>query len=137
MKPFDPTKPVQTRDGRKARIICTDYKNGQDSIVAAITRSKCDEEMLLTYSSKGWYQFDEESQYDLVNIPEKITGYVNVYRGNIPEKITGYVNVYRGNVTGHIQFSVVRPSAVSADNEQMLHRIARVKVEFEEGQFDE
>lgn len=26
MKAFDPTKPVQTRDGRKARIICTDAK---------------------------------------------------------------------------------------------------------------
>lgn len=38
MKKFDPTKPVQTRDGRPARIICTDRyeSNGQFPIVALV-----------------------------------------------------------------------------------------------------
>lgn len=40
-KPFDleqakAGKPVCTRDGRKARIICFDLKNGNHPIVAAI-----------------------------------------------------------------------------------------------------
>lgn len=35
-KPFDPTKPVQTRDGRKARIICTDAASPLP-IVALVT----------------------------------------------------------------------------------------------------
>jgi len=33
---FDPTKPVQTRDGRKARILYTDIKSGYP-IVALTT----------------------------------------------------------------------------------------------------
>ena len=35
-KPFDPLKPVQTRDGRKARIICTDRKMDGFPILALI-----------------------------------------------------------------------------------------------------
>ena len=38
---FDPNKPVQTRDGRKARIICTDANKDSGNhypIVALVTR---------------------------------------------------------------------------------------------------
>ena len=36
---FDPTKPVRTRDGRKARIICDDMKDIKGNIT--ITRPQC------------------------------------------------------------------------------------------------
>ena len=31
---FDPTKPVQTRDGRSTTILCTDFINDSGNIVA-------------------------------------------------------------------------------------------------------
>lgn len=69
-KCFDPTKPVQTRDGRKARILITDLQN-QTPIVAAIT-SECDVENAYHYGIKGNFcDMDIEHRYDLVNIPQK------------------------------------------------------------------
>lgn len=64
---FDPTKPVQTRDGRKARIICTDRK-GELPIVALIGD---DEARLMFYTSMGLFFENDVSRNDLINIPEK------------------------------------------------------------------
>ena len=49
---FDPTKPVQTRDGRKARIICTDLNNPAFRIVAVIDHPGG--EYVETYYSNGY-----------------------------------------------------------------------------------
>lgn len=72
MKQFDPTKPVQTRDGRKARILCTDYIHPDGlSIVALITQPN-GEESLLTYTADGRYWTPIEDHItDLVNVPVK------------------------------------------------------------------
>lgn len=68
---FDPTIPVQTRDGRKARIVCTDVKRRQP-ILALISDS--DYETVEYYCSDGKYNFEGKNQaedcYDLINIPE-------------------------------------------------------------------
>lgn len=65
-KEFDPTKPVQTRNGRKARILCTDRKNTYP-IVALITFE--DEEFYHAYTKEGKYWEDEDyHEYDLINI---------------------------------------------------------------------
>jgi len=68
-KPFDPTKPVQTRDGRKARIICTD-KESVHTIVALIKKS-CGTEYAQTYLRDGLCYLHRESDEDLINIPER------------------------------------------------------------------
>jgi hypothetical protein len=79
-KPLDLTKPVQTRDGRKVRIICTDRKYG-NPIVALVD----DMEVVTRYSSDGKagdWAIKGNPDFDLVNTPEKfeVKGWVNVYR---------------------------------------------------------
>lgn len=69
-------KPVCTRDGRKARIICFDLNNKNFPIVAIIN---CD-------SEENAYQYDidgicdeHDNNLNLMMSPEKKEGYVNIY----------------------------------------------------------
>ena len=67
---FDPTKPVQTFDGRKARIICTD-KSGDYPIVALVTDTN-DSDHIITFTMQGKnIRRLSQNEYDLVNIPER------------------------------------------------------------------
>lgn len=68
---FDPTKPVQTRNGRPVRILATDRKHGEYPIVGLITRP-CGEEELETWTKDG-KTIDATSSHrnDLVNVPEE------------------------------------------------------------------
>lgn len=73
-KPFDLTKPVQTRDGRPARIICTDKVGFGCPILALVTNGG--QEEVATYTEAGKYLSDDDvSGSDLVNIPQKVTKY--------------------------------------------------------------
>jgi hypothetical protein len=84
MKPFDPTKPVQQRCGRAARIICTDSK-----AICGITHQPIVAEFLggddrwrvSTFRSDGGFAYLDEDERGLINIPEtkKIKFWVNVY----------------------------------------------------------
>ncbi|NIA67799.1 hypothetical protein HBA54_04275 [Pelagibius litoralis] len=70
---FDPTKPVQTRDGRKARIICTDRRTTVYSILALITEND-GYEYIESYTKAGHRYGDEDCDscsVDLINIPEE------------------------------------------------------------------
>lgn len=84
---FDPTKPVQTRDGRKARIICTDRK-GEMPIVALIT-SEDGTETISDFKLNGSYWCGLKES-DLINIPQRIisTIYIAVWRD-------GEINMFR------------------------------------------
>jgi len=76
---FNPTLPVQTRDGRKARILCTDAK-GKRPIIALVERSSGDE-YISWHSAEGqWWETNEISADDLINIPEK--RWIGVFRGD-------------------------------------------------------
>jgi hypothetical protein len=78
---IDITKPVQTKDGRKARIICADMKFSTYQLVALIS-SEHGEEHAEYYTKEGAYWGDgEESSKDLVNVPEKTEEFV-LYRGD-------------------------------------------------------
>ena len=87
LKPFDleaakAGKPVCTRDGRKARIICFDRICGDDyyKIVACVTAFDGDFEEVLSYGIDG-YIVDSQNpkDEDLMMLPEKKEGWVNVY----------------------------------------------------------
>lgn len=60
---FDPTKPVQTRGGEPARILCTD-KKGCLPIVALVKGAD-----LLSYTLDGQFVEGVETHLDLINIP--------------------------------------------------------------------
>ncbi len=76
-KPFDPSKPVQTRDGRKARIIATDRADKSYPIVALIG----DDDDISTFTAAGYYYTEGcgSNRSDLVNIVQKFTKWMNVY----------------------------------------------------------
>lgn len=70
-------KPVCTRDGRKARIICFDRK-GIYSIVALIDG---EQENIQSYTNNGRLRCtDLESELDLMMLPEKHEGWINVIK---------------------------------------------------------
>lgn len=77
-------KPVCTRDGRKARIICFDVKDTQPIIglyeknIDGIVR-----EYLCSYHTDGRMYDDQNTGYDLMMSPEKKEGWVNVYKKSI------------------------------------------------------
>lgn len=69
-------KPVCTRDGRKARIICFDMKGDICPIVAAVEENGV--EYLYRYDEKGLNCY-KKSNEDLMMLHEKKEGWVNVY----------------------------------------------------------
>ncbi len=77
---FDSTLPVQTRDGRKARIICTDWNNEPDRLIVLIELSNGTESQAQTRYPDGTYLSLQETDEDLINIPEK--RWIGVFRGD-------------------------------------------------------
>ena len=86
LKPFDleaakAGKPVCTRDGRKARIICYDRQSDHGFPVVALVENpgaECDEDVHF-YRANGTAA-TAESAYDLMMATEHHEGYINVYR---------------------------------------------------------
>lgn len=109
LKPFDLSlvkagKPVCTRDGRKARIICFDRISGDDyyKIVACVTAFDGDFEEVLSYGIDG-YIVDSQNpkDEDLMMLSEKKEGWVNIYKGGkldadyiYPTKADAVENIY-------------------------------------------
>ena len=75
----NPSRKVITRDGRKARIICTDAKNNYP-IVALIEAPNGRERQPCGYNEDGTYVAGEELSCDLFFASEKHEGWVNVYK---------------------------------------------------------
>lgn len=83
----NPSQKVMTRDGRKARIVCTDMKNEQP-ILALITEGN--REDIRFYSQNGvWCNDFLNHKLDLVFAPIKKKGWINIYKG-ITEKTSSY-----------------------------------------------
>lgn len=119
-KKFDPTKPVQTQDGHKARILATNIKLGphnSDMIVALIT-DRDGFEHSYWYYPNGRSVIDD-STLNLVNIPVKYSMYLNIYK----------------DTSGFYGFA--RDSLEQAKKQSSADIKARIKIEFEEGQFDD
>ena len=89
LKPFDiqkarEGKPVCTRDGRKARIICFDRKGYNMFPIVALIMNDGRESDIYTYRPNGtWDNSGNESDKDLMMLPEKKEGWVNVYKGGL------------------------------------------------------
>ena len=93
-------KPVCTRDGRKARIICFDYngETGDYPIVALVHHNKGNKcyETVLKYTSDGLFNKYGDCQHndDLMMLPEKKEGWVNVMEGTAGKVYVGN-DIYR------------------------------------------
>ena len=101
LKPFDiqkarEGKPVCTKDGRKARIICFD-SNGGRPIVALVTECDDEEEIPYKYHCDGSYNCQSiPSDNDLMMLPEKKEGWVNVYKRENEYICENECNVFTG-----------------------------------------
>lgn len=117
LKPFDleaakAGKPVCTRDGHKARIICFDYngETGDYPIVALVHYNKGNKcyERVLKYTSDGLFNKYGDCRHDddLMMLPEKKEGWANVYDDtpiydskeealNRRSKIRGYIDTVK------------------------------------------
>lgn len=78
-------KPVCTRDGRKARIICWD-KKGLVPIVALIEHE--DSEIALSYYNNGKHMFRDNSDNDLMMLTKKKEGWIIIHKEAIYDKET-------------------------------------------------
>lgn len=101
LKPFDlqkakAGKPVCTRDGRKARIICFDAKRKDEKSIIALVPSKDYPgfEDLIAYPNNGNYHGGHENDGDLMMFPEKKEGWVNVYYDNDASSHRGCRYIY-------------------------------------------
>lgn len=86
MKPFNleqakAGKPVCTRNGRSARIICYDQNNTYKLV--ALISDEDGHEIAYSYTEMGRWRKDKESLIDLFMVePKRYEGYVNILHGN-------------------------------------------------------
>ena len=87
----NPSRKVVTRDGRNARIICTDMNYKNHPIVALIANDN-DTENVYTYTKDGEWDNYESTTYDLFFAPEKDKEQITVERFN-PKSLKPYDKV--------------------------------------------
>ena len=104
LKPFNlqearEGKPVCTRDGAKARIICFDAKS--DAPIIALITADDGTEITFDYLSDGTFFNSENPDNDLMMLPEKKEGWINIYKGGkmdadyiYPTKADAVENMY-------------------------------------------
>lgn len=114
----NPKRKVVTRDGRNVRIVCTDRKGTEYSVVALCTMSSGSENCCL-YLPNGRRYWSADSCLDLFFAPEKKKGWANLY--DLPE----------GTYLGRVYSS--KEVAESMIKKCGLHPyIATVEIEWEE-----
>jgi YD repeat-containing protein len=113
-KKFDATKPVQTRDGRAARIICTDREGGRsDGLIVALVDTGS-QERAFYYDQDGHGTCHES--LDLVNVP-------------VPCDVTFWLNIYpKGWMSNRAPIGSFENSRLEADESAAPGRVACVQV---------
>ena len=74
----NPSQKIMTRDGRKARILCTDMKNKQP--VLALVTEEDREDIHFYYQNGVWCNEFPNHKLDLVFAPVKKEGWINIFR---------------------------------------------------------
>lgn len=74
----NPNRKIITRDGKDARIICTNRNHHKYSVVALIQKDCA--EIVQCYTTEGRYMGGMQSAEDLFFAPEKKEGWVNMYK---------------------------------------------------------
>ena len=130
MPSLDLTKPVQTRDGRKVRVLCTDGP-GDLPVVGFIEGNVTTTQ----WPVGGEYYGGELRDFDLINTPA------------IPRTFERWFNVYVSEDTPTVIHTLPRMNRKDSDAMSILaaehgtdsnfRRIARKRVVFTEGEWDE
>ena len=109
----NPNREVVTRDGRKVRIICTDFDNPNYPVIGEIKGNKWP----CSFTTNGLLINGDEHPKDLFFAPEKHEGWVNIIRNEV------YNEAYCGKVYA---------SKEEAESKANNATIATVKIEWEE-----
>ena len=88
----NPSKKVVTRDGRSARIRCTDRIDPYFPIVALISTESGED--IVAYTSNGLHWLGAKTDYDLFFAPEKHEGWINLFRGSLCELHIGDFRIF-------------------------------------------
>ncbi len=115
---IDFNKPVQTRDGRKVRILCTDAKCGMP-IVALVMANTGTEVPVAYYKDGAIFNSTNDSGADLINVPEEHTVWVNIQKAHKEGLEPG--------------LAILHKTRMIADN-YAVNRIACIKVTYTEGE---
>ena len=83
--------PVCTRDGRKARVLCYDFKQNEEYPILVAVENKDGKECALLYSNDGISEMYKSSNNELVMFPEKKEGWVNIYKSDNGTYYTGAI----------------------------------------------
>ena len=115
----NPSRKVVTRDGRNARIICTDRRDSYFPIIALIENKSGLVETIIYYTKDGKFYINGSTDYDLVFAPEKHEG---------------WINVYRNSDTGHTYAGAVYDSKEDAEKRKIIDEnyVTTIKIEWEE-----
>ena len=89
----NPSRKIVTREGKPARIICTDVKGASYSVLALV--DKGDYEGPTLYTKKGEYNLGTECSYDLFFAPEKEEGWINIFKGASDKRFLGYACIFK------------------------------------------
>lgn len=129
MKHFDlqeylknPDRKLVTRDGRSARIICTDRKGvGVDSPYPIVALIECHDEIgktenVMTFTPEGRQRSKSDSDVDLFFDPEKKEGWVNIYK----------------YASGHTHLGKIYNSKEEAETNHVNDYVTTIKIEWEE-----
>ena len=83
----NPSRKVVTKDGRKVRILCTDFNNPDFPVICGVESST--NEQLCSFTRDGSYFIGESSPCDLFFASEKHEGWINVYKWGENYRYTG------------------------------------------------
>lgn len=77
-----PSRKVVTRDGKSARIICTNRLDENYPVLALVNNEGAEECHSYTTFGKLYTNQKIDCELDLFFAPDKKSGWINVYRGN-------------------------------------------------------
>lgn len=80
-------KPVCTRDGRKVRVLCYDFKQNEEYPILVAIENKDGKECALLYSNGGISEMYKSSNNELAMLPEKKEGWLNIYKEGVDQYI--------------------------------------------------
>ena len=124
MKPFNiklakAGHPVCTRDGKPVRILGYDRVSAENYCIVALIKVSDNFEDIKSYPTDGHYYGGKEHNYDLMMVPEKHEGWVNVY--SFDKKHYSADSIIHSSKEDAISFSL--------GNDRL---ISTVKIEWEE-----
>ena len=115
----NPSRKLVTRDGRRARIICTDRRDLNYPIIALIETNSRGEEVAYSHTKDGRHCTACSDIFDLFFAPETHEGWINVYR-------------YSDG--GHAYAGAVYDSKEDAEKRKIIDEnyVTTIKIEWEE-----